>query len=128
MNPKFTPCLFLNFSLYFFLKSNILDISTSLKVVNIAVSFFTLTSLSATFLLSIESFCLLSGRSFWLAEPIAGFPSRISCFVILPPFPVGVILLISIFLSIAIFLAAGLTTGSLEVSFCTVSETFLTLD
>ena len=44
---------------------------------------------------------------------MAGLPSKTSCFVILPAFPVPVIWLISIFFSSAIFLAAGLKTSDL---------------
>ena len=54
MKPNPTPFSSLNLFLYFFLRSIMGFISTSLKVVSIAVSFFTPTSLSATFLRSID--------------------------------------------------------------------------
>ena len=116
IKPKFTPCFSLNFSLYFFLKSKIADISTSLKVVSIAVSFLTDTSLSATFLLNIESFFLDSDLFESSTLPIAGLPNNTSCFVILPDLPVPFILDMSIFFSSAIFLAAGLNISDFESS------------
>src|ERR1700761_4080945 len=50
MKPKPTPCFSLNLSLYLLRISMIGDISTSLKVVNIAVSFLTATKRLATVL------------------------------------------------------------------------------
>ena len=108
MNPRFTSCFLAKVSLYFFLRAKIVPISASLKVVNIAVSFLTETSLSATFLRNMESF----SRSSTLllpagAVPIEGTASRASFLVILPFFPVPKILSKSIPFSAMIFLAEG---------------------
>ena len=109
IKPKPTSCLALKSSLYFVLKSNIEDISTSLKVVNIAVSFLTVTSLSATFLLSIESLVLVSFLSLVMdGEPIDGLELTASSLVTLPSFPDPIILAISKLFSAIIFLADGL--------------------
>ena len=83
--------------------------STSLNVVSIAVSFFTVTNLSATFLLSIDNLVLLSLLSLLMdGEPIEGLELTASSFVTLPSFPVPVILDISKLFSAIIFLADGL--------------------
>ena len=50
IKPRPTPCFSLNLSLYLALISMIGDMSTSLKVVSMAVSFFTATNLRATVL------------------------------------------------------------------------------
>ena len=80
-----------------------------MKVVSIAVSFLTVTSLSATFLLSIESLVLVSFLSLFIdAEPIDGLELRASSFVTLPSLPDPIMLDISKLFSAIIFLAEGL--------------------
>ncbi|MNY38278.1 hypothetical protein D3C86_1728950 [compost metagenome] len=82
------PCFAANSSLYCFLILKISDISTSLKVVNIAVSFFTETNLAAIFLLRTESFVVDVPLFPPLALPIAGTEAvTASSFVILPSLP-----------------------------------------
>jgi hypothetical protein len=81
-----------------------------------AVSFFTETNLSATFLLNIESLVLVSDLLESSTLPIAGFPNNTSCFVILPDFPDPFNAVTSIFFSSAIFLAAGLKISDFELS------------
>src|SRR6056297_1773888 len=84
IKPKLTPCLSLKSSLYCFLNSKIADISTSLKVVNMAVSFLAETKRSATFLLNMESLERLSPRFPPVTgEPIDGLASMASDLVIL---------------------------------------------
>ncbi|MNE01342.1 hypothetical protein D3C80_937780 [compost metagenome] len=80
---------------------------TSLKVVNMAVSFLAATNLSATFLRNIESFTLSEPRFPPVGVPIDGTAFTASSLVILPPFPVPVIVAGSMFFSSNIFLAAG---------------------
>ena len=63
INPKLTSNFSLKSSLYFDLKVIILLISTSLKVVNIAVSFLTFTNLLDIFFLSEDNFLLSNPRS-----------------------------------------------------------------
>ena len=81
---------------------------TSLKVVSIAVSLFTATKRSATFLRSIDIFLRVvplvpsSG-----IVPIDGTAFTASSLVILPAFPVPLIVDASISFSAKIFLAAG---------------------
>src|ERR1700742_267214 len=67
MKPKPTPCFSLNLSLYLPRSSIIGDISTSLKVVSIAVSFLTATKRLATVLRNDD---MRSRRS--LLSPAAG--------------------------------------------------------
>ena len=107
IKPNPTPCLFLNSSLYFFLSANIGDISTSLKVVNIAVSFLTVTNLSATLRRSIDNFLRLVSVNLSPFVPIDGVAFTASSLVILPSFPVPFIIEGTMFFSANIFLAAG---------------------
>ena len=67
--------------------------STSLNVVSMAVSCFTATNLSATRFRSMVIFSLRSVRLPFFVAPAApaATGSKTSAFVILPPFPVGVI-------------------------------------
>ena len=109
MNPKLTPCFSLKDSLYFFLNSKIGDISTSLKVVSIAVSFLAETNRSATFLRSIESFLRVTPLSLVSTFlPIDGTAFIASSFVIRPSFPVPITSELIKFFSASIFFAAGL--------------------
>src|ERR1700743_2527578 len=62
MNPKPTLCFSLNLSLYLARSSMIGDMSTSLKVVSIAVSFFTATKRLATVLRNDDIFSRRSDR------------------------------------------------------------------
>src|ERR1700761_9078673 len=62
MKPKPTLCFSLNLSLYLARSSIIGDMSTSLKVVSIAVSFLTATNLLATVLRSDDIFSRRSER------------------------------------------------------------------
>ena len=80
---------------------------TSLKVVNIAVSFLAATKRSATFLRNIESFTLSEPREPPVGVPIAGTAFAASSVVILPPFPVPTMSEGLMFFSFNIFLAAG---------------------
>ncbi len=80
---------------------------TSLKVVNIAVSFLAATKRSATFLRNIESFTLSVPREPPVGVPIAGIALAASSVVILPPFPVPTMSEGEMFFSSNIFLAAG---------------------
>ena len=59
IKPKPTPCFSLNWSLNLDLKSITGFMSTSLKVVNMAVSFLTATNLLAMVFLSGDIFCLV---------------------------------------------------------------------
>ena len=83
---------------------------------SIALSFFTETSLSATFLLNIESLALVWDLLALSTFPIAGLPNNISCFVILPDLPVPLIWDISTSFSATSFLAAGLKKSDFELS------------
>ena len=99
IKPNPTPCVSLNLSLYCFLRSIIGFISTSLKVVNMAVSFFTATNLLAIVFLRDDIFSLLTTLSSLtaltttalgasaLAGAGAGVALRASSLVILPPTP-----------------------------------------
>ena len=78
-----------------------------MKVVNIAVSFLTETSLSASFLLNIDSFDFEESFSGSNADPIDAFALTASCFVILPFLPVPTISFELIPFSSRIFFAAG---------------------
>ena len=83
--------------------------STSLKVVSMAVSFLAATKRSATFRRSIDSLVRLTPRpSVSIFLPIDGTAFAASSFVIRPSLPVPVIALVSISFSAKIFLAAGL--------------------
>ena len=84
--------------------------STSLKVVNIAVSFLTVTNLAAIFLRRTESFVVLEPREPLVSEedPIEGTAAfTASSLVILPSFPDPETWAESIPFSSRIFLAAG---------------------
>ena len=107
INPRPTPCFALKVSLYSFLRANIGPISTSLKVVNIAVVFLASTKRSATFLRNIESFVLDSPLALAPTDPIDGTALRASCFVIRPSLPVPETLVDAIDFSSKIFFAAG---------------------
>src|ERR1700760_4462937 len=75
IKPSPTPCFSLNLSLYLLRTSIIGDISTSLKVVSIAVSFFTATNRLATVLRSddiFSRFSLLSPGAEGVAAAVAG--------------------------------------------------------
>ena len=108
INPKLISYFSAKDSLYFFRRAKIGAISASLKVVNIAVSFLTATSLSATFLRNIESFFLSSPLLLpFGAVPIDGTAFTASSLVILPFLPVPMTLSRSTSFSAMIFLAAG---------------------
>ena len=107
INPRPTLCFSLNSSLYFFLNSKIGDISTSLKVVSIAVSFLTETNRSATLRRNIDNFLRLVPLLPPPIVPIEGTAFKASSFVILPSFPVPFKEEVSMFFSAKIFLAAG---------------------
>ena len=89
IKPKFISCLSINFCLNSDLRFIIDDISTSLKVVSIAVSFLTATSLVAIFLLSedifldvyslpvtFEELLIISNTSFLVILPSSPLPLR----------------------------------------------------
>jgi len=80
---------------------------TSLKVVNIAVSFFAATNLSATLRRNIDNLVLSTPLEPPVGVPIEGTAFTASSFVILPSFPVPIISEGWIFFSSNIFLAAG---------------------
>ena len=100
MKPKFISCFSINFCLYSDLNDIIADISTSLNVVNIAVSFLTATRRVAIFLLNEDIFldvcslpstfddaCIISKTSFLVILPSSPLPSksflfRLFCFII----------------------------------------------
>ena len=93
IKPNPTACVSLNFSLYRLRMSMIGFMSTSLKVVSIAVSFLTATNLEAIFLRSIFIFTAsvsLVPPQPWADcdENPAAIAAKTSCFVILPSFPV----------------------------------------
>src|SRR5471032_1015629 len=67
IKPKPTPCFSLNLSLYLQRSSIMGDISTSLKVVSMAVSFLTATKRRATVLRRFDIFSRLSPRASGLA-------------------------------------------------------------
>ena len=87
IKPKLTPCFPLKVSLYSFLSSKIGDISTSLKVVNIAVSFLAETKRSATFLRSIDNLDRVSPLLPPVGVPIEGTAFTASSLVIRPSRP-----------------------------------------
>src|ERR1700712_4588621 len=124
IKPKPTPCFSLNFSLYFARNSIIGCISTSLKVVSMAVSFLTVTKRLATVLRNDDIFSRLSVRSPGFAgadgaagAAAAGFAAgaatgalcafNASSFVILPPTPLPFKVDGSTPFSANIFAAAG---------------------
>src|SRR5690606_21725196 len=72
IKPNPTPCLFLNLSLDSFLKANIGDMSTSLKVVNMAVVFLASTKRSATLRRNIDILLLEVPRDPPVGVPIDG--------------------------------------------------------
>ena len=88
IKPNFTPCFSKNSSLYSLRKSKIGFISTSLKVVSIAVSFFTVTNLLANLRRRLLIFLRVCARSPWSDEPIEATASITSAFVIRPSLPV----------------------------------------
>ena len=93
MNPRFTPWVSLNLSLYCFRISIIGSISTSLKVVSIAVSCFTATSRSETFSehahLSPLSPSKFRCRHHWSSQLQDAKQLQNISFVILPPLPLA---------------------------------------
>ncbi len=107
INPSPTPCLLLKSSLYFSLSSKMALISTSLKVVNIALSFLAETKRSATFLRNMDSFDLVSPRLPPVGVPIDGTALTASSLVIRPSRPDPETESLSIPFSSKIFLAAG---------------------
>ncbi len=80
---------------------------TSLKVVNIAVSFLAATNLSATLRRNIDNLVRSTPRLPPVGVPIEGTAFTASSLVILPPLPVPVTVAGAIFFSSNIFLAAG---------------------
>ena len=86
IKPKPTPCFSLNSSLYVFRRSITAFISTSLKVVNIAVSFFTATKRSATFRRNTDIFLCSEPRGPG-PLPMAVFASKTSSLVMRPSLP-----------------------------------------
>ena len=108
IKPRPTSCFSLNSSLYFFRSSKIGVIFTSLKVVSIAVWFFTATNLCATFLLKSESFLDSIFLPFTIASTSTfGSALSASSLVIRPPLPDPETLDADIFFSLNIFAAAG---------------------
>ena len=91
-------------------------ISTSLKVVNIAVSFLAETNRSATFLRSIDNFDLVSPRLPPVGVPIEGTAFTASSLVILPSRPEPETVFLSTPFSSKIFFAAGEGTPDAYVS------------
>ena len=81
--------------------------STSLKVVNIAVSFLAATKRSATLRRNIDNLDLSEPREPPVGVPIEGTALAASSVVIQPPFPEPTISEGWIFFSANIFLAAG---------------------
>ncbi len=108
INPKPTPCFVLNTSLYSSRKAKIGDISTSLKVVSIAVVFLASTKRSATLRRNIDILLLEAPRLPPVGVPIDGTALIASSLVTRPSFPVPEIDEASIPFSAKIFLAAGL--------------------
>ena len=92
--------------MYCFRKSKIADISASLKVVNIAVSFLAATNRSATLRRSKDIFLRVTCRS-PVGVPIDGTAWIASSLVIRPFRPDPVIVALSIPFSSMIFFAAG---------------------
>jgi hypothetical protein len=80
---------------------------TSLKVVNIAVSFLAETKRSATLRRNMDNFVLSEPREPPVGVPIDGTAFTASSLVILPPLPVPTMSEGSMFFSSNIFLAAG---------------------
>src|SRR3970040_2160794 len=80
---------------------------TSLKIVNISLSFLAATNLSATLRRNIESFERSEPRLPPVGVPIDGVAFTASSLVILPSLPVPVTVAGPIFFSSNIFLAAG---------------------
>src|ERR1035438_2886014 len=110
MKPRFTPCFSLNLSLYCVLNAMIWLISTSLKVVSIAVVFLASTNLRETVLRRLLIF------SFFPSRLNIGWPgvlpgllnaSSTSLFLNFAPIPVGEIEEASNFLSAIIADATG---------------------
>src|SRR5690606_23521421 len=108
IKPKPSPCLFLNVSLCASRKAKIGDISTSLNVVNIAVSFLADTKRSATLRRNIDNLERDSPLVPPAGVPIDGLALTASSFVIRPSFPEPDTCEASIPFSAKIFLAAGL--------------------
>src|SRR5690606_38929702 len=120
MKPRFTPCTSLNLSLYCLRISIIGCMSTSLKVVSIAVVFLASTRRRLMVLRRLD---ILSARSLRLnnsapskaLRPALAIAANTSSFTILPENPEGFIDLGSTFLSAIIAEATGvaLTSGFL---------------
>src|ERR1700739_2839284 len=110
MKPRFTPCASLNLSLYLARNSMMALISTSLKVVSMAVVFFASTKRRLTVL---RRLLIFSGRSLRVKGSVPGLlpgllmASSTSCLTILPLEPVGTTFLRSGFLSAIIAAATG---------------------
>src|SRR5690606_41575642 len=120
MKPKPTPCLFLKVSLYSSLQAKIGDISTSLKVVNIAVVFLASTKRSATLRRNIDILLFVDPLLPPVGVPMEGTAFTASSLVTLPSFPVPEIAEASMPFSARIFLAAGL---AVPVAYVLVSVT-----
>src|SRR5690606_300239 len=108
IKPKPTPCFVLNVSLCSSRRAKIGDISTSLKVVNMAVVFLASTKRSATLRRSIDILVLLEPLLPPVGVPIDGTAFTASSLVIRPSFPVPGTVLAFMPFSAKIFLAAGL--------------------
>ncbi len=110
MKPRFTPCFSLNLSLYLLRRAMIWLISTSLKVVSMAVVFFASTSRRETVFRRLLIFSLLSSRpnnALPGTRPGLFSASSTSCLTIFPFAPEGVMELLSTFLSAMIAAATG---------------------
>ncbi len=116
IKPNFTPCFSTNSFLYLLRKSKIGFMSTSLKVVNMAVSFFTVTKRLASLRRRLLIFLLVEPRSPLPAEPIEATASITSALVIRPSLPVPLLTLAPV--SAIIFFAAGLAVPVAYVSAC----------
>src|SRR5690606_19311995 len=108
MKPKPTLCFALKVSLYSSRKAKIGDMSTSLKVVNMAVVFLASTKRSATLRRNIDILVLVEPLLPPVGVPIDGTAFIASSLVTLPSFPVPEIAEAWIPFSAKIFLAAGL--------------------
>ena len=107
MNPSPTPCLAANASLYSLRRSMMGFMSTSLKVVSMAVSFFTLTSRVASLRRRALMRVRVSPRPADEAVPIETLALTASSLVMRPSLPVPATWLASMPFSARIFLAAG---------------------
>ena len=115
MKPRLTACCSLNLSLNFFLISMMGPISTSLKVVSMAVVFLASTNLR---LIVLRRLLIFSGLSFLLNNVVPGNrpglfnASSTSCFIIFPLLPDAVIFLLSTFVSAIMAAATGVAFRS----------------